>query len=104
MDGKLTIEIDPDAKALLDSLLMTELMGTGIGYSEFIRRSVGTWRRMKPRGRPCEYEECGGPSSEMVEYNGRAVPMCEDHKERVSYRAYRMNSCPNCGCYIPEYD
>ena len=43
---KIPIMVDPDAKKLLQEFLLHDLAGTGIGYSDFIRKAVEMWRGM----------------------------------------------------------
>lgn len=43
---KVPIMIDPDTRELLKMFLVVDLAGTGIGYSQFIRKAVEMWRGM----------------------------------------------------------
>lgn len=43
-ETRVPMNIHPDVRAKLRSFLVNELAATGVGYSEFVYRSVGTWR------------------------------------------------------------
>ena len=48
---KVDIFIDPEVQELLVGFLVTDWMGTGQGYSDFIRKSIELWRS------PVSYED-----------------------------------------------